>query len=159
MSDFHSTSLDRTFDQILFVSNFERAGSETIPGTGQALAPAGTSDPHAGLGISPAAETPTAPDEPPVSASIAEILADPDRFEDRNVSLRGKIMKVNNNIMGKNWVHIRDSSTLDDLTITTKAVVDLEDIVVVEGKLTLDKDFGYGYVYPLIVEDASVNKE
>jgi hypothetical protein len=61
--------------------------------------------------------------------------------------------------MGRNWLHIRDSSTLDDLTITTANTAAINTVVVVEGKLTLDKDFGYGYVYPLIVEDASVKKE
>jgi hypothetical protein len=61
--------------------------------------------------------------------------------------------------MGKNWLHIRDSSTLDDLTITTSNTSAVDAVVIIEGKLALDKDFGYGYVYPLIVEDASVTKE
>ena len=54
-------------------------------------------------------------------------------------------------------IHIRDSSTQDDLTITTDSTATIDAVVVVEGKLALDKD--YGYVYPLIVEDASVTKE
>ncbi len=61
--------------------------------------------------------------------------------------------------MGKNWLHIRDSSTLDDLTVTSKDTVAVGDIVISEGKLELDKDYNYGYFYPVILEDATVTKE
>jgi hypothetical protein len=60
--------------------------------------------------------------------------------------------------MGKNWLHIRDSSTLDDLTVITKSTVVIDDVVIVEGKLELNKDYGYGYVYPVILEDAKITK-
>ena len=61
--------------------------------------------------------------------------------------------------MGKNWIHIRDSSTQDDLSITTDSTVAINDIVVLEGKLELDKNYGYGYVYPLIMEGAKIITE
>ena len=35
----------------------------------------------------------------------------------------------------------------------------IDAVVIIEGKLSLDKDYGYGYVYPLLVEDASITKE
>ena len=73
--------------------------------------------------------------------------------------MRGQVTKFTANVMDKNWLHIRDSSTLDDLTITTDSTAAIDAVVVIEGKLALNKDFGYGYVYPLIVEDASVTKE
>ena len=73
--------------------------------------------------------------------------------------MRGQVTKFTANVMDKNSLHIRDSSTLDDLTITTDSTAAIDAVVVIEGKLALDKDFGYGYVYPLIVEDASVTKE
>ena len=73
--------------------------------------------------------------------------------------MRGQVTKFTANVMNMNWLHIRDSSTQDDLTITTDGTAAIDAVVVVEGKLALDKDYGYGYVYPLIVEDASVTKE
>jgi hypothetical protein len=75
------------------------------------------------------------------------------------VRVRGEVTRFNSGIMGKNWLHIRDSSTSDDLTATTQSMVATGDIVIVEGTLQLDQDFGYGYVYPLIVEDAIITKE
>ena len=67
--------------------------------------------------------------------------------------------KFSAKIMGKNGLHIRDISTLDDLTITTNDTVAIDDIVVIEGKLALDKDDKYGYVYPVILEEAQIIKQ
>ena len=61
--------------------------------------------------------------------------------------------------MGRNWIHLRDSSSSQDLAVTTADTAALGDVIVVEGKVGLDKDYGYGYVYPVIVEDAKVTKE
>jgi hypothetical protein len=58
--------------------------------------------------------------------------------------------------MGENWLHILDSSSTSDLTITTKEIVEIGDIVILEGKLSIDKDFGHGYLYPILLEDATV---
>jgi hypothetical protein len=69
------------------------------------------------------------------------------------------VTKYTTNVMGKNWLHIKDSSTQEDLTITSNDTAELNSVVVIEGKLVLDKDFGYGYVYPLIVQDAAVATE
>ena len=57
------------------------------------------------------------------------------------------------------WLHIVDSSTLDDLTVTTDSNAAIGDVIVVEGKLGINKDFGYGYVYPVILEDAKITNE
>ena len=73
--------------------------------------------------------------------------------------MRGQVTKYNAKIMGKNWLHIKDSSTAKDLTVTTKAKAAIGDVVVIEGKLELNKDYGYGYVYPVILEDASIIKQ
>jgi len=73
--------------------------------------------------------------------------------------VRGKVTKFTANVMGKNWLHIRDSSTLQDLTVTTKDTAVIDDVIIVEGKLELNKDFSYGYVYPVILLDAKIIKE
>jgi len=61
--------------------------------------------------------------------------------------------------MGKNFVHIQDgtgSAGTNDLTITTQDVVRVGDQVVATGVVTVARDFGAGYSYPLILEEASV---
>jgi hypothetical protein len=75
--------------------------------------------------------------------------------------MKGQVVKVNDEVMGKNWVHIQDG-TKDgdhfDLTITTLDKVAIDDIVTFEGTITLNKDFGYGYAYEVIMEDAKLMK-
>lgn len=91
--------------------------------------------------------------------TIAELYAEKDRLNGQTVQVRGQVTKFTANVMGKNWLHISDSSTLDDLTITTADTAAVDDIVVIEGRLSLDKDYSYGYVYPLIVEEARLVRE
>ncbi len=62
--------------------------------------------------------------------------------------------------MGKNWIHVQDGSSHDDnfdLTVTTDATATVGDTITVSGNITLDKDFGYGYFYPVLMENATVN--
>jgi len=64
--------------------------------------------------------------------------------------------------MGRNWVHIQDGTSAGkyfDLTITTQDVVETGDVVVFSGKVVLNKDFGAGYQYDLIMEEAVLAKE
>ena len=91
--------------------------------------------------------------------TIAEIQEKREALRNQTVRVRGEVTRFNAGIMGKNWLHIRDSSTSDDLTATTDSMVATGEIVIVEGMLQLDQDFGYGYVYPLIVQDAIITKE
>jgi hypothetical protein len=78
-----------------------------------------------------------------------------------HVQLRGKIVKVNNAIMNRNFLHLRDGTGKEgsnDLTITSQDTAEVGDEVVVSGTITLDKDFGAGYTYPILLEQASVSK-
>ena len=80
------------------------------------------------------------------------------------VAARGKVVKFNANILGTNWLHIQDGSgsaadASNDLLVTTAAEADIGDTVVVTGNIALDKDFGAGYSYPVLMEDASVTVE
>jgi hypothetical protein len=71
-------------------------------------------------------------------------------------------VKFNGGILGKNWLHVRDGSGAEgtnDLTVTTDAVVKVGDLVLVTGTLASDRDFGSGYKYALIVENAKVKVE
>ena len=77
------------------------------------------------------------------------------------VQLHGKIVKVNNAIMNRNFLHLRDGTGKDgsnDLTITSQDTAEVGDEVVVTGTITVDKDFGAGYTYPILLEQATVSK-
>jgi hypothetical protein len=95
--------------------------------------------------------------------TVAEVFAEKDALGGKPVTVRGKVVKVNAGIMGKNWLHVRDGSGAEgtnDLTVTTAGDLPaLGATVVVTGPVTLNKDFGMGYTYDVIVEDAEVKVE
>lgn len=95
--------------------------------------------------------------------TVAEVFAEKDQLAGQQVVLRGKVVKSNPGIMGKNWIHVRDGSGAEgtnDLTVsTTGAAPAVGDTVLVKGPVSLNKDLGMGYVYDVIVEDAEVTVE
>jgi predicted small lipoprotein YifL len=96
--------------------------------------------------------------------TVAEIYAEKDTLAGTKVTVRGKIVKTNSGIMGKDWLHVRDGSGADgtnDLTVTTnsKPLPDVGETVLVTGTVVLNKDFGMGYQYPVMLEDAEVKAE
>lgn len=95
--------------------------------------------------------------------TIAEVYAEKDQLAGETIVLRGKVVKANAGIMGKNWLHIRDGSGAEgtnDLTVTTIEVLpNVGDTVLVSGVVELNKDFGMGYQYNIIIEDADVTVE
>jgi hypothetical protein len=94
--------------------------------------------------------------------TVAEIFAQRSTLKEKPVTVRGKVVKFNESIMGRNWLHIRDGSGTagkdNDLTVTTAEKAAVGDVVVVKGTIRIDKDFGAGYSYPVIVEDAKLGK-
>ena len=96
--------------------------------------------------------------------TIATVYKDKATLAGKTVSAQGKVVKVNNNIMGRNFVHIQDGSGdakagTNDLLVTGKQVVAVGDQVTISGKVVLNRDFGSGYSYPLLVEEASIVKK
>jgi len=95
--------------------------------------------------------------------TVAEVYADKDKLAGQKVSVRGKVVKTVHDVMGKNWVHVQDGSGVEgtsDLTVTTKAELpQVGDLVVISGTVAANKDFGMGYMYPVIVEDAELKIE
>jgi len=95
--------------------------------------------------------------------TVAELFAEKEQLAGQPVVVRGKVVKTNAMVMDTNWLHIRDGSGeegTNDLTVTTKAELPkVGDTVVVSGVVSVDKDFGMGYVYPVILENAEVKIE
>jgi hypothetical protein len=93
--------------------------------------------------------------------TVAEVYGEKDALAGTKVTVRGKVVKSNSGIMGKDWLHVRDGSGeegTNDLTLTTNSspLPNVGDVVLVTGTVVLDKDFGMGYVYPVMLEDAEV---
>ena len=94
--------------------------------------------------------------------TIAEIYAARNDLKDTDVVVRGRVVKVTPQVMNRTWVHIRDGSGAEgtnDLTLTIPGMVAVGDTVLAKGKLVVDRDFGFGYQYDVIIEDAEVTVE
>jgi hypothetical protein len=96
--------------------------------------------------------------------TVAEIFSGSSDLADQRVAVRGKVVKKNDGIMGRNWLHLRDGSknadgSDADLTVTSQQTATVGDVVLAEGKVTTDKDFGFGYHYDVLLEDAKITVE
>jgi len=162
MSDFESKSLNRTFDVVYFLGGLENLSTPALPVEPPTSAlPAG----HPSVDSSvetPAADTSVAALEP--GQDIAYLYANKDALANQQVSLRGKVVKYNEGILGWNFIHIQDGSGdvadgSNDLTVTSKAITTVGETVVLTGTIILNKDFGAGYSFPVLMEDASITTE
>ncbi len=151
MENFHSKSLNRDFDRLYFVDAF-------ITDSGAAAKPR-MPEPHSKLADQTLAGPAPGISKAKGGQSIADIYAEKETLADKPVKVRGKVVKFTASVLGKNWIHIKDSSTSADLTVTTQDTAKTGDIVLVQGTLGLNKDFGYGYLYDVIVENAKVTVE
>lgn len=100
-------------------------------------------------------------EQPENGTSIEDLLRNSESFLNKTVVIRGKVVKVNSNILDRNWVHLKDGTSFNsktEVTITTLDTVKVGDIVTYRGQVTLNKDFGYGYVYPILIEDGKLVK-
>lgn len=157
MNNFESKALKKTFPTILF---------GTLGGAAPAVAPSG----H-GMGTAyplvPGKKLETINDAPVAKASganartVAEINTLRAELKDKPVLLRGKVVKYNPAIMGKNWIHLRDGSgsaadDTNDILVTSAIETRVGDVVTVKGTVRTDKDFGSGYAYKVLIEDATL---
>ena len=96
------------------------------------------------------------------SIALSDLFSDPSKYAGKKIKVKGQCVKVNNQIMGRNWIHIQDGTEMDgenyDLTATTQDNVAIGSTITVEGVITLDKDFGAGYRYDVIMEEATVSQ-
>lgn len=77
----------------------------------------------------------------------------------KTISANGKVVKVNNGIMGRNFVHVQDGTgdaSNNNLIVTSKQTAKIGDLVTISGVVAVNRDFGSGYSYPLLIEDASI---
>ncbi len=93
------------------------------------------------------------------SIKIADLVKDQKKYEGKTVQLTGKCVKVNPNIMNKNWIHLKDGTKDDyDLVITSDTFVPEGSEITMKATVVLNKDFGAGYKYDLILENGKIVK-
>ena len=163
MRGFQSKTLNRTFEEIQFVSSARVVGDSAIakPVTKPAAGamPAG----HPPITGAPATQKPGAVQKLPDGVTVAELFSRKAELSGKAVKFRGHVVKVNRGILGKNWLHIQDGTGepgSNDITVTSaEGFAAVGSLVVIEGTLALDRDFGAGYAYAVIVEQAKVTIE
>ena len=177
MKDFESKTLNRKFDVVYFGTLGGEAPAAAAPAGmgamgGGAMGGGGEGKPDPQAMAAQHAQAAAGPTEVSVgkvpkasgadARTVSEIWAQRSALKEKPVTVRGKVVKFNAGIMGKNWLHLRDGSGAagkdNDITITTDDQTAVGDVVVVKGTVRIDKDFGAGYAYPVIIEDAKLSK-
>lgn len=161
MTNHHSSTLDRTFELIYFVARIEVKGAE-----GRSAEPPSGKPPWMPADRGAAAKELEVDlsgiEKAAGGKTVEELYAAKADLAGQEILVRGKVVKLISGVMGKNWLHVRDGTGApgsDDLTVTTDATVERGSTVLVRGTVTADRDFGSGYRYELIVEDAEVTVE
>jgi len=162
MTDFKSKDLNRTFKEVLFLDNLSKIPIAANKNMNKA-------NTHGNA----QAEQNITPQKPKIEKkevviehnngeiSIAKLFQNKEQYVGKTIKVKGKVVKFSPEIMSKNWIHLQDGTDFEgkfDLTITTNIVVKVDDIVTLEGKICVDKDFGYGYFYEVLLEDAIISK-
>lgn len=161
MGKFESKSLNRTFDSIIFSDGVLSGAAATV------------ADPAKSQGASPGSSGAVAAKTGKISVTKATganaytvegAIKNSRKLNKKKVVIRGQVVKVSSGIMGKNWVHLQDGSgsmskkTHDLVCTSVTDSADVGDVVTVTGTLYKDKDFGSGYKYAVIIEDAKIKK-
>lgn len=150
MNDFESPELGKTFDVLYMIQDLFKTDPKTgnpIPTDHQTNRP--RTEKLDNLVVEKAAG----------ALTIEEIFRDSQKLSGKKVMVTGKVVKVNNMIMNRNWIHLQDGTSHGssyDLTVTSLEEVSDGDIITIEGVLNTDRDFGAGYFYPVIIEDGSL---
>ncbi len=149
MKNFKSETLDKTFESVLFVEDARRNNQNDI------------TNPHkTELGSIPKESVTTKKAEG--GYTIEELYAKKDKLVNKIVKVRGKVVKSNLGIMNRNWFHIKDGTGTEgshDLTLTSNDAAQVGDEILVEGTFIIDKNYGSGYFYPIILENSKISKK
>jgi hypothetical protein len=153
MSNFESRELGRTFPVVYFLESVSKSpdlkSAEEI------------AYPHSSR--SPKIEKQVVAVQPAEGGvTIGGLYENKSNYDGKKVKIKGKVTKFNSSIMDRNWIHLQDGTEYSgkfDLTATTATEVAVGDIITLEGIIKLDMDFGYGYSYEILLEDAVLIKE
>lgn len=161
MSNFESKGLKRTFDKIVFSE-----GPLTTPAAGMPTdlkQKQDTSPGSKGSATAKENKIKVAKASGPNAVTVEEAFLNSAKLDKKKVVVRGKVVKVSTGIMKRNWVHIQDGSGTQakgthNLVCTSQDLAKVGDVVTVSGTLAKDRDFGSGYRYDVIIENAKLKK-
>jgi len=151
MTNFESKEMKRTFESIIFL---EKLSTEPIT---MAVNDKAVDEKHAGKPQIEKQNITLSPIKGGVT--IADLYAEKTSFSGKTITVKGIVTKFNAAIMEKNWIHLQDGTEYEgnfDLTVTSDIEVNVGDTIAIEGVIVLDKDFGAGYSYDVIMENATV---
>lgn len=151
MTDFKSKELNRTFESIQFITELsdqpiQEKKQEQLTTKGKQ-----SIERIDGIKVEPVSG----------GVKISDVFAGKGNYAGKTIKITGQVVKFSPEIMSRNWVHIQDGSESNgsfDLTITTMETVAVGTMVTFEGVLAVDKDFGYGYKYDVILEESKLVK-
>jgi hypothetical protein len=149
MKNFHSQTINKTFDSIFFVQGITTSPQKEAITEAHQQAYTNSKEQ---ISVQPLKDGKT----------VAQIFSDKSSLAGKTVRIRGKVTKYNPNIMGRNWIHIQDGTGAGnsyDLLVTSNDEAKVGQTVVIQGKVAIDKDFGAGYTYPVMIENAKVQAE
>jgi YHS domain-containing protein len=150
MTNFESKELKRTFEKVYFVPNVTAASAMNSNGNAMPAAP------HKGTTVNTAEKINNKIAPAKNGLSVANVFEKKESLAGKKVMVKGKVVKFSAEIMGRNWIHIQDGTTYNgsfDLTFTSMETVKVGDILTLEGIVVLNKDFGSGYKYDVLVEN------
>jgi hypothetical protein len=159
MRNFTSKSLNRTFESIIFSGG-------PMPNPGTAGGDKSSSSQHNGkkAGASKATEKiSVGKASGPDAYTVSEVFEKMAALNEKTAVVKGKVVKVSEGIMGKNWIHLQDGTGdaakgTNKLVTTSQDLPAVGDIVTMKGTIYKDKDFGSGYKYNVIMEKASIQR-
>ena len=154
-TNFKSTTLNRTFDKIIFSlgpvpkKGAKKSAAAMVPGSKEARVPPETMKMDKAAGAN--------------AYTVAELFAQKGKLNGKKVVVKGKVVKVSQRIMKRNWIHIQDGTgSADkknhDLVVTMTALPVDGQTITVSGTLLKDKDYGMGYKYDVLIENAEIVK-
>lgn len=171
MQNFESKSLKRSFDSIVFGRLAPTGMAAAGPAMGAApsamppsmLSPHGKAAPSGPGAGAPAAVAPVAKASGAEARTVAEVVKTKAALKDKTVLVQARVVKVNNGIMVKNWLHVQDGSGQaqdgsNDLMVTTQDKAAVGDVVTLRGTVRTDVTVGPGYTWAVLVEDAKLRR-
>lgn len=148
MENFESSQLEKTFDFITFADEIR---------TTESAINKGQENPHATAEEVNKGEIKI--EKPVNGTSLEELFSNKKNFSGKSILVKGKVVRINNDILDRNWVHIVDGTQHENkksLTVTTNELVKMGDTLSFKGTIVLGKDFGQGYIYDILLEEGEL---
>lgn len=151
--NFYSKEHDKVFETVYLVSNIQQQPMASASGGASGSAVDRALNKIQGNAL--VDDGPIEVNHTEGTVKLSELFGNMAKYDGQTIQITGKVVKVNPMIMNRNWLHVQDGSGEDlDLTITTAENIPLGHVVTLEGTIALNKDFGAGYRYDLIMEGA-----